>query len=124
MSNLENFTQVVGYIPKKVEDRCSRKHQNNNDWVNIHYYINKTRYQVPRLEVTSKQPYKINTMYKISNLSKGNNCWDYYKILKPHIKPDETKNIMLENKLKSGSIKGVKTYKADFRHDKCVVYFD
>lgn len=92
-----DFKKIEVYCPKQILDK-KRKHKNDDEWVNFYYYIDKIRYNVPRVEITSKQPYRKNTFYKCSIESDKDDVWDYYKVLKKGI---TKKDIGMKNKLKS-----------------------
>ena len=104
---MKGFKKKVILVPEKIETK-KRKHKNKKNWITIYYYIDKKRCKAVINEnvCSSKVELRRNCMYKISNLSKNDNLYDYYKILKPHIAENtRIKEVARLNTLKSRSNK-------------------
>lgn len=84
--------KISCYLPKSVESRVNRSRQENpRDWVNIYMYNDNRKRMVygQDFEVEENpvlldggQSYNKKTLYKDSMLSKKDDLFDYYKILK------------------------------------------
>ena len=83
---MKGFKKKSILIPTNILKK-KRKHKNKKDWITIYYYIDKKRCKAVINEniCSSKVELRRDTMYKISNLSKNDNLYDYYRILKPKI---------------------------------------
>tara|TARA_Y100000004_G_C8787664_1_gene357811 strand:+ start:83 stop:493 length:411 start_codon:yes stop_codon:yes gene_type:complete len=90
-------------IPNEILEK-TRKHKNKNEWLTIYYYVDRKRCKaiIDENVCSSKVDLRRNCMYKISNLSKNDNLYNYYRILKPEISEDlRIKEIARLNSLKS-----------------------
>ena len=74
-------------VPLKINSKLKRNHFEKKGWSNVYYYVNRTRQKfnikVVIHDVIMGDCYRHDTFYKDSALSKKNELWDYYKILKP-----------------------------------------
>ncbi len=86
--------KITCYLPKSVEKKVNRTRQDKpRDWVNVFMYSdNRQRliynedFKVEDIHLDGGQSFNKNTLYKDHNLSKNDNMFDYYKILKTSIK--------------------------------------
>lgn len=85
--------KISCYLPKSVEARVNRSRQENpRDWVNIYMYNDNRKRMTYGEDFTVEenepllldggQSYNKKTLYKDSMLSKKDDLFDYYKILK------------------------------------------
>lgn len=99
-------------IPNEILEK-TRKHKNKNEWLTIYYYVDRKRCKaiIDENVCSSKVDLRRNCMYKISNLSKNDNLYNYYRILKPEISEDlRIKEIARLNSLKSRTNENVFNY--------------
>ena len=109
---MKGFIKKNILIPEEIIKK-KRKHKNKKDWITIYYYVDKKRCKAIINEniCSSKVELRRNCMYKISNLSKNDNLYDYYRILKPHIAENtRVKEIARLNTLKSRGTNNVYNY--------------
>ena len=100
---MKGFIKKSILIPEEIITK-KRKHKNKKEWITIYYYVDKKRCKAVIDEniCSSKIELRRNCMYKISNLSKNDNLYDYYRILKPEIAENlRIKEIARLNTLKS-----------------------
>tara|TARA_R110001592_G_scaffold119959_3_gene323649 strand:- start:702 stop:1091 length:390 start_codon:yes stop_codon:yes gene_type:complete len=87
--------KITCYLPKSVEKRVNRTRQDKpRDWVNVYMYSDNrqkkcygTEFKVNNeIQLDGGQSYNKNTLYKDHNISKKDEMFDYYKILKTSVK--------------------------------------
>tara|TARA_Y100001972_G_C7622577_1_gene312263 strand:+ start:446 stop:874 length:429 start_codon:yes stop_codon:yes gene_type:complete len=109
---MKGFKKKIILVPDKITN-AKRKHKNKKEWITIYYYLDKKRCKaiIDENVCSSKVELRRNCMYKISNLSKNDNLYDYYKILKPHIAENlRLKEVGRLNTLKSRTNKREELY--------------
>tara|TARA_R100001591_G_scaffold105354_1_gene113358 strand:+ start:1505 stop:1927 length:423 start_codon:yes stop_codon:yes gene_type:complete len=109
---MKGFIKKSILIPEEIITK-KRKHKNKKEWITIYYYVDKKRCKAVIDEniCSSKIELRRNCMYKISNLSKNDNLYDYYRILKPEIAENlRVKEVARLNTLKSRSNTNVYDY--------------
>jgi hypothetical protein len=92
-------------IPKKL---TKNNHKEKEQWIKCYYYVDKKRTSaiINKNVATSKMDIRKNTFYKCNQLSKNDEVFDYYRIIKRDIAQDDTiKEIGKINKLKNRSSK-------------------
>ena len=100
---MKGFVRKNILIPTEILNK-TRKHKNKKEWLTIYYYVDKKRCKAIINDniCSSKIELRRNCMYKISNLSKNDDLFDYYKILKPNISENSRiKEVARLNTLKS-----------------------
>ena len=110
---MKGFIKKSILIPEEIITK-KRKHKNKKEWITIYYYVDKKRCKAVIDEniCSSKIELRRNCMYKISNLSKNDNLYDYYRILKPEIAENlRVKEVARLNTLKSRSNTNIYDYK-------------
>ncbi len=85
MSN--KYIKKVLKIPVDIENKISRRRHDKDNWTNIYYYVDKKKVKnnnkVIEYDIINGSCYKSDTFYKVTSISKNDNLFDYYKILKP-----------------------------------------
>lgn len=85
MSN--KYIKKILKIPVDIENKISRRRHDKDNWTNIYYYVDKKRIKnknnVIEYDVINGGCYKSDTFYKVTSISKNDDLFDYYKILKP-----------------------------------------
>lgn len=110
---MKGFTKKNILIPNEILKK-KRKHKNKKEWITIYYYVDKKRCKAVIDEniCSSKLELRRNCMYKISNLSRNDNLYDYYRILKPEISENlRVKEVARLNTLKSRTNENPYDYK-------------
>jgi hypothetical protein len=85
MSN--KYIKKVLKIPVDIENKINRRRHDKENWTNIYYYVDKKKVKnennVINYDIINGACYKSDTFYKVTSISKNDNLFDYYKILKP-----------------------------------------
>jgi len=84
------------HFPKSIK---FRKHNEPTDWLNVYYFENRHR----RKEVLNNAYFRKHSLYYLSQNSKNDKLFDFYKIIKP--KYDYYDEVAIEKKLKKKVIK-------------------
>ncbi len=81
------YIKKVLKIPVDIENKISRRRHDKDNWTNIYYYVDKKRVKnknkVIEYDIINGACYKSDTFYKVTSISKKDDLFDYYKILKP-----------------------------------------
>tara|TARA_Y100001937_G_C7104482_1_gene324227 strand:+ start:31 stop:411 length:381 start_codon:yes stop_codon:yes gene_type:complete len=86
-------TKVIVHIPQDLtEEFKGRNHQKPEEWKKLIYYKTRKDNKPQRVKLINEmcacRQYRAKTFYKIGSLSKKDNIWDYYRILKDTKKPN------------------------------------
>ena len=85
-------------VPNEIIKK-SHKHHKPRKWVNLWFYKNRNKTKIDKknikddLIITSKCEYQKDILYKMSAVSKADDCFDYYFTLKDNV----PKNIVKKN---------------------------
>ncbi len=98
MKNNHKFVKV--YVPDDlIELYEGKSHQKPENWKKIIYYNSRVREEVDRKNVVNELvgsgQYQIGTFYKIGGMSRRDNVWDYFRLLKQH--PHQELAIKVDN---------------------------
>jgi hypothetical protein len=102
---------MVDYITKNILipiKLTKDKHKQKEQWIKCYYYVDKKRTSaiINKNVSTSKMDIRKNTFYKCNQLSKNDEVFDYYRIIKREIANNpKIKEIGKINKLKNNSSK-------------------
>lgn len=81
------YIKKILKIPVETENRINRRRHNKQNWTNIYYYVDKKRVKnkkdVIEYDIINGSCYRSDTFYKVTSMSKNDDLFDYYKILKP-----------------------------------------
>ena len=115
--------EVICSIPPAIAKQINRTHTNPENWNNIYYFVKKHRCSAPPLkEVTSALALQNNVLYRCSQLSAGDDIWDYFRMLKPHL--HGVKNIAIEKRSKKRNKKYITFQKQWYTNKPFLLTFD